>query len=184
MSTVGFSVVPGTCSLTDYFKEARYSSYQELQYIVIEANGARIQAAILWNTIVLGRTKYSLTDDQAMMLRQATVSEKQHHGLTLSAAELQELRFPDIQPESRIRSRVAKTPPTSTYAPSITPDAIAATLTNLQKQISKLTGEVVALREQLLEAISDKARLTQQLADTQAQLITLTDSFKLLLTQQ
>lgn len=86
-----------------------------------------------------------------------------------------------IPAESRVAITPSPTP--APPAPTITPETIAATLINLQTQISRLTGEVVALRAQLQESASDKARLTQQLADTQTQLITLTDSFRLLLTK-
>jgi hypothetical protein len=197
-SPLGFTVVPGTLSITEfnyckrlnipgYIGPTRICPFQELQYIVQDNNGAQFRNSIIWNMIETydggsGSTTYPLSADQSEMLRQATLREKEYRGHTLSVDELYALRFSNAIPETRILSRVMITPPTPT--PTITPTAIAATLTDLQSQISKLTGEIVTLRAQLQEATGDKARLTQQLAETQAQLLALTDSFRLLLTQQ
>jgi hypothetical protein len=193
MSAASFTVVSGTCSLTAFDKndpktgKFRSSRFQDLEYIVQEANGSRFQVAIVWNKKFAPR-KFPmypiLTPNQSEMLRQATLREMQYHGITLSAAELGELRFPERTHSACMRSRISISPPTPIPAPAITPTAIAATLNDLQSQISKLTAEIATLRAQLQDATSDKARLTQQLADTQAQLLVLTDAFRQLLTQQ
>lgn len=201
MSATTFTVRPESLVLGEFNIKALMGSRQELRYVVREANDTEFQVAILFNSKHGGKYKYPLTVDKSVMLGQATLREKQHHGLRLTSAELNSLRFSYLKENfQRFRSRVlikkpapapaprpapvARTVPTPPPAPTITPAAVAATQAAQQTQITRLIADVAALRTQLQQVTTDKARLTQQLADTQVQLDRLTASFRQLLTQQ
>jgi hypothetical protein len=190
MSATTFTILPESLAVGGFTIRGVFGkTHQELSYVVREVNGSEFKVAILFNTRSRAGFRYPQTVDKSVMLGQATLREKQHHGIRLSAVELNSLRYANLStPKLRIRSRVLIKKPTPAPAPRpaapvATPAQLAATNTALQTQITRLTSDVANLRAQLQRETADKTRLTEQLAATQRQPDTLTASFRQLLTQ-
>jgi hypothetical protein len=200
-----YTILPASVQLDTCFtplgpKATATEDQMLLHYTVREPNGAEMRVSVLWNKRNRRTSKVDYPNMfsfgtkaasviQLCYLRQATLREKQAHGIRLTSAELKKLRYAHIAPRSRVCIKQAPllTPapaPRPAPTPVVTPAQLAASNAALQTQITRLTDDVATLRTQLQRESADKARLTQQLAATQRQLETLTAAFGQLLTQQ
>lgn len=182
-TATSYTILPASLKLT-YVKGRNNIGMQNLSYTVREKNGAEFTAVVLWN---IEQSKKSwhlplhklLSQQQAEMLRQATLQEKRAHGLTLTPAELRSLRY-----AKRAISRTCTKQPAAAApkpaAPTITPAAIAETLKALQGQINNQNIVIANLQKQLLQVNCDKERLTKELAATRIQLAKVTEAVKIL----